>query len=115
MTIVSLNKQNIKYGYQEFNIKDHAAAERNEMDHDLVCCSCSILLYTLVSALSDNDLIINKKEVINSINNVKNNMPDITIRIKWKRKADDILETILAGYKLLEKNYKKNVKVLTIF
>lgn len=115
MTIVSLNKKNIKEGYQEFNIKDHAAAERNEMDHDLVCCSCSILLYTLVAALSESDLIINEKEVVNSINNVQNNYPDITIKIKWKRKADEILETILTGYKLLEKNYKKNVKVLTIF
>ena len=98
-----------------FNIKDHAQAERNENDHDLVCCACSTLLYTFISALDD--YILNPKEVVAAINDSTNNgtIPDITIRYSWNRKTNNIANTILTGYKILEKNYKKNVKVLTTF
>lgn len=106
MTTVSLSKNNTEF---VLNIKDHSKSTRNENGYDLVCCSCSILLFTLLESLQDS--ILNIDEVKKSLEDCKE--PNITIRIKHSDKNEIIIDTILTGYRLLQKNYEKNVKVLS--
>lgn len=116
MTIVSLDKSTIKKGYQTLSVRGHSEAERIN-DSDLVCCSCSILLYTLIDSLDKHELILNLDEVEKQINQSieLGEVPEISIKMKWNKKSDAILDTILNGYYLLQKNFKKNVKVLSYF
>lgn len=110
MTTVSLDNSNDVV--KEFRITGHSNAERVN-DYDLVCCSCSILLYTLIEELSVHDMILNIEEVeqalADSIESHK--LPDIKILIRDSENHSDILETVLNGYKLLEQNYPDNVKI----
>lgn len=108
MTIVSLNSNDKEY---IFNIKNHSGSERNENGYDLVCCSCSMLLFTLVESLED--YILNKEEVEKALDDCKE--PNITIRCKKTDRTAVVIDAILKGYTLLAKNYKKNVKVLSQF
>ena len=116
MTIVSLDKTTIKRGYQTLSVRGHAQADRIN-DYDLVCCSCSMLLYTLIDSLDKHDLLLNADEIEKQVNDSieLGIIPDISIKMKWNRKSDEILDTILNGYYLLQKNFKKNVKVLSYF
>lgn len=116
MTIVSLDKTTIKKGYQTLSVSGHADAERVN-DYDLVCCSCSMLLYTLIDSLDKHELLLNAEEIEKAIDDSLEfgKVPNIDIKMVWNRKADAILDTVLNGFYLLQKNYKKNVKVLSYF
>lgn len=105
MTIVSLDSNKEEY---VFNIKNHSGSERNENGYDLVCCSCSILLFTLIDSLNN---ITNLEEVEKEVEETKE--PNITIKCKKNDKNKVIIDTVLNGYRLLQKNYQKNVKVLS--
>ena len=91
-------------GTCEIHAKGHANyAERGK---DIVCASVSMLIYTLIESIDENDLsapaVIEMRE------------GETLIRVKPKSenrgKICAVFEVIANGFKLLQKNFHENVK-----
>ena len=80
----------------------HGHAETAEHGKDLVCAAASILLYTLVDALDQLDVKWVEKRI--APGDAK-----IAIEDPKSKEVETVFWTISQGFKLLEKNYKKNI------
>ena len=99
---------NVHASYSNLSLRmdGHAGAERNEQDHDLVCCAASILLQTLVRSCTI-------AYGVNVEGEASSGHADIRITSEKVGNAAAIhrYQMCLDGLEMLEKCYPQSIRV----
>ena len=90
-------------------IKMEGHADYAEAGKDIVCSACSILLFTLLEELQKQQTEGKVKITVLEMGESGRCNVEIT---DWSRETEVVLETILNGYKIIEKNFPKNILFL---
>lgn len=91
----------------ELSIKGHA--KHGKKGEDIVCAAVSTLFYTLGEALSESREMLTKEAVFKDENG--KGLISCVPKPEYEGNIARTYWTILTGLQLLEKNYKKNVRL----
>lgn len=101
MVRITLTENN---GAFELYAKGHAGyAKKGE---DIVCASVSILLFTLIESIDENDLA--RKPVV--VQREGNTFIRLVPKFENRGKIRGVFDVISNGFLLLQENFQKNVK-----
>jgi uncharacterized protein YsxB (DUF464 family) len=98
---------NITFNPKTFTLDITGHAEHGEKGEDIVCSAISTLFYTLGEALYESRAMMSEDIVFSDEDG--NGHLSCKPKAEYEANVSLIYWTILTGFELIEKNYKKNV------
>ncbi|MEE0390625.1 MAG: ribosomal-processing cysteine protease Prp [Lachnospiraceae bacterium] len=99
-------KVRVREKENRLEIKMEGHADYAEAGKDIVCSACSILLFTLLEELQKQQATGKVKITVLEMEESGRCRMEIT---DWAKETEVVLETIFNGYKIIEKNFPKNI------
>ena len=102
MTTINCNQINDRYVIE---ITGHAGYKPG---NDIVCSAVSMLSYTLMECLEQNNSCLMHSNISADNGEV---FVDVEPYTEYRDKIDAIIETVMTGYRMLAETYPENVEV----
>ena len=103
---------NIEFNPKTFTLDITGHAEHNKKGEDIVCAAISTLFYTLAEALYESKAML--EEPIDFSDEDGNGHFSCKPKSEYEANVSLIYWTILTGFELVSKNYKKNVNLYIV-
>ena len=103
---------NIKFNPKAFELDITGHAEHGKKGEDIVCSAISTLFYTLGEALYESRYMLEEDMVFSDED--ENGHLSCKPKAEYEANISLIYWTILTGFDLVAKNYKKNVKLKVV-
>ena len=100
----------IKFSPEEYKVCITGHAEHDKKGKDIVCAAISTLFYTLAESLYDASEMLDGDMVFSDKDG--NGFLKVTPKKEFEANISLIYWTILNGFDLVAKNYKKNVSLV---
>ena len=103
---------NIRFDPKTFTLDITGHAEHGKKGEDIVCSAISTLFYTLAQSLYESKHMMSEDIAFSDEDG--NGHLSCKPKAEYEANVSLIYWTILTGFELVEKNYKKNVNLLVV-